>query len=129
MTFLNRIAAVLSVSCLFSGAVVANPVEIEVWHTLRAAHKSEFEKLAKQFNGDQRDVVVVLKAFPDQAALRSEEARAAFAKKKPALIQLEDNRSPEIIAQHKEIVPLHQLLKQFPIKDSKWFDSKTTWNP
>ena len=88
MTFLNRIAVVLGVSCLFSGAVIANPVEIEVGHTLRATHKSEFEKLAKQFNGDQREVVVVLKAFPDQAALRSEETRAAFAKKKPALIQL-----------------------------------------
>ena len=94
MKFIHHIAAVLGVGCLFSGAVMANPVEIEVWHTLRASHKSEFEKLAKQFNGDQREVVVVLKAFPDQAALRSEEARAAFAKKKPALVQIEDNRSP-----------------------------------
>jgi multiple sugar transport system substrate-binding protein len=124
--FIHHIAAVLGAGCLFSGAVMANPVEIEVWHTLRATHKSEFEKLAKQFNGDQREVVVVLKAFPDQAALRSEEARAAFAKKKPALVQIEDNRSPEIIAQHKDIVPLHQLLKQYPIKDSKWFLNQTT---
>ena len=126
MKFIHHIAAVLGAGCLFSGAVMANPVEIEVWHTLRATHKSEFEKLAKQFNGDQREVVVVLKAFPDQAALRSEEARAAFAKKKPALVQIEDNRSPEIIAQHKDIVPLHQLLKQYPIKDSKWFLNQTT---
>jgi multiple sugar transport system substrate-binding protein len=91
-------------------------------------NKSEFEKIAKQFNNEQSDVKVVLKGFDHQAALRAQ-ATAAMASPgagKPNLVQIEDNRSPELIAQHKNIVPLYDLLKRYPISDLNWFLSQTT---
>lgn len=126
VTFLKRIAAVLGVSCVFAVSVQANPVNIEVWHTMTSTHKSEFEKIARRFNNEQKDVNVVLKAFPNQEALRKAGEQAVAEKRKPNLVQLPDNRSPEMIAQHKDIIPFHQLLKQYPMKDANWFVPQTT---
>ena len=128
MNFLKRFAMILVASCLVSGLAYADPVEVQVWHTLSSVNKSEFEKLAKQFNNEQSDVKVVLKGFDHQAALRAQ-ANAAMASPgadKPNLVQIEDNRSPELIAQNKNIVPLFDLLKRYPISDLNWFLPQTT---
>ena len=128
MIFITRIAVILGTSCLISGMAHANPVEVQVWHTLTSVNKSEFEKIAKQFNNEQSEVKVVLKGFDHQAALRAQ-ATAAMTSPgagKPNLVQIEDNRSPELIAQHKNIVPLYDLLKRYPISDLNWFLSQTT---
>ena len=128
MIFLTRIAMILGATCLASGLVHANPIEVQVWHTLSSVNKSEFEKITKQFNNEQADVKVVLKGFDHQAALRAQ-ATAAMTSPgagKPNLVQIEDNRSPELIAQHKNIVPLYDLLKRFPIADLNWFLPQTT---
>lgn len=128
MIFLTRIAVILGTSCLISGLAQANPIEVQVWHTLTSVNKSEFEKIAKQFNNEQSEVKVVLKGFDHQSALRAQ-ATAAMSSPgagKPNLVQIEDNRSPELIAQHKNIVPLYDLLKRYPISDLNWFLSQTT---
>ena len=128
MTFLTRIAMMLGASCLVLGLAHADPIEVQVWHTLTSVNKSEFEKIAKQFNNEQSEVKVVLKGFDHQAALRAQ-ATAAMTSPgagKPNLVQIEDNRSPELIAQHKNIVPLYDLLKRFPIADLNWFLPQTT---
>jgi multiple sugar transport system substrate-binding protein len=119
---------ILGASCLVTGLAFANPTEVQVWHTLSSVNKSEFEKLAKQFNSEQSEVKVVLKGFDHQAALRAQ-ATAAMTSPgagKPNLVQIEDNRSPELIAQHKNIVPLYDLLKRYPIADLSWFLTQTT---
>ena len=126
MTFLKRIAAVLGVTCVLALPAQAEPVNIEVWHTMTSVHKSEFEKIARRFNNEQSDVKVQLKAFPNQDALRKAGEQAVAEKRKPNLIQLPDNRSPEMIAQHKDIIPFHQLLKQYPMRDANWFVTQTT---
>ena len=118
----------LGISCSIAGLVNAQPIEVQVWHTLSSVNKSEFEKIAKQFNNEQSETKVVLKAFDHQAALRAQ-ATAAMASPgagKPSLVQIEDNRSPELIAQHKNIIPLHELLQRHPIADLNWFLSQTT---
>ena len=128
MTLLNRIAMILGTSCLLYGVAHANPIEVQVWHTLSSVNKSEFEKIAKQFNNEQADVKVVLKGFDHQAALRAQATAAMTSSgaSKPNLVQIEDNRSPELIAQHKNIVPLYDLLKRYPIADLNWFLTQTT---
>ena len=128
MIFLSRIAMIVGTSCLLAGLAQANPTEVQVWHTLTSVNKSEFEKIARQFNSEQSDVKVVLKGFDHQAALRAQATAAMTAPGagKPNLVQIEDNRSPELIAQHKNIVPLYDLLKRYPISDLTWFLPQTT---
>ena len=126
VTLLKHIAAVLGVTCFFAAPALAEPVKVEVWHTMTATHKSEFEKIARRFNNEQKDVNVVLRAFPNQESLRKAGEQAVAEKRKPNLVQLPDNHSPEMIAQHKDIIPLHQLLKQYPMKDANWFVTQTT---
>jgi len=128
VTFLTRFAMCLGISCSIVGVAKAEPIEVQVWHTLTSVNKSEFEKIAKQFNSEQSEAKVVLKAFDHQAALRAQ-ATAAMASPdagKPSLVQIEDNRSPELIAQHKNIIPLYDLLKRHPIADLNWFLPQTT---
>jgi multiple sugar transport system substrate-binding protein len=119
---------IVGTSCLLAGLAQANPTEVQVWHTLTSVNKSEFEKIARQFNSEQSDVKVVLKGFDHQAALRAQATAAMTAPGagKPNLVQIEDNRSPELIAQHKNIVPLYDLLKRYPISDLTWFLPQTT---
>ncbi|WP_459614623.1 extracellular solute-binding protein [Bordetella sp. 2513F-2] len=118
--------------CLFGvaisaiGAAHAAPVEIQVWHKLDGANKAEFEKLAKEFNKSQAEVEVELRAFPSAQALQQEATAAVRAKKAPNLVQLDDNHSPEVVAEHKAVLPLHQLLAKYPIKDLDWFLPSTT---
>lgn len=110
------------------GVAHANPVEIEVWHSLSPTNKSEFEKITRQYNNDQQEVRVKLKAFASQQALQAEAAKIVGnpQAKRPELVQVDDNHSPEFIAQRKNIMPLYELLKQYPISDLKWFLPQST---
>jgi len=117
---------VLSGALALAAAGAQAATGIEVWHTLAPAHKAEFEKLVKQFNREQGDVRVTLKAYPDQQALRDDAARALAAKRLPNLVQIYDNHSPEVIAEHKAILPMYELLKAYPIKDLAWFLPQTS---
>lgn len=113
--------SVLAMALLGTSAVHAAPVDIQVWHALPAANKAEFEKLTKQFNKDQSAVSVKLRAFDSQTALENEARAAVKAKSGPNLVQLEDNHSPEVIADEKAILPLYQLLNKYPVKDLNWY--------
>ena len=121
-----RYSAVFAASLLCAGVACADPVEVLVWHTLNPHNAAEFQKLAQQFNKEQGDVKVVLRGFPSQAAMLSPASRQEAEKRKPDLVQLDDRHSPEVTAQNKEIVPLYQLLKQYPISDLGWYLPQTT---
>jgi len=41
-------------------------------------------------------------------------------------VQLTDNHSPEVVAQHKAILPMYELLAKYPIKDLNWFVPATS---
>ena len=126
MSYSARFSALFGASLLSAGVACADPVEVLVWHTLNAHNAAEFQKLTQQFNKEQSDVKVVVRGFPSQAAMLSPAVRQEAEKRKPDLVQLDDNHSPEFVAQHKEIVPLYQLLKQFPIADLAWYLPQTT---
>lgn len=111
----------LGVAMALAGAAHGAGVEIEVWHTLAGPNKAEFEKLAKKYNKEQSDVVVALRGFDDAKSLNTAAASAIKKKGGPHLLQLEDNRSPEMVSEHKSIMPLYQLLAKYPVKDLNWF--------
>lgn len=92
--------------------------DIQVWHSLNAHNGAVFEKLVKQFNRDQNDVKVSLKAFGDNTAVEAALADSAKGKKTPHLVQIDDNRNPDAIAQRKYILPLYNLLAKHPSKTS-----------
>ncbi|MFU2052706.1 extracellular solute-binding protein [Bordetella hinzii] len=117
----SRRAWVFGLAMAAVGVAHADTVQIQVWHTLSGPNKAEFEKLAKQYNKEQDAVEVKLRDFPTQAALQQEATAAVKAKKAPNLIQLADNHSPEVVAEHKAILPMYQLLAKYPIKDLNWF--------
>lgn len=119
--------AILGMSTLLAAPVFAQKTEIEVWHTLSGPNRAEFESLINRFNGSQSSVVVDLTHYDDQAELEEDAAEAIAGKRdKPDLVQLRDNRSPEAVAQHKDILPLYQLLAKYPVPDASWFLEKTT---
>jgi len=117
----RRHACALSLAFATVASAHAAPVQIQVWHALPDANKAEFEKLAKQFNKDQSEVAVTLRAFPNRSALEAEATAAVKAKNAPNLIELEDNHSPEVVAHDKAIMPLYQLLAKYPVKDQDWY--------
>lgn len=124
--FVNRLTG-LGLSALLVSPVLAQTTDIEVWHTLSGPNRSEFQSIINQFNRSQSDVNVKLTHFRDQQRLEEEAAKAlAGNRAKPDLVQLRDNRTPEVVAQHKDILPLHQLLAKHPIADASWFLDKTT---
>jgi multiple sugar transport system substrate-binding protein len=108
------------------GVVHATPVEIQVWHALPLANKDEFEKLVKQYNNDQNAVAVKLRAFASESGLAIEARSALQSKQGPNLMQLADNHSPEVVEDAKSILPLHQLLAKYPIKDLHWYLPQTS---
>ncbi|MBO9328032.1 glycerol-3-phosphate ABC transporter substrate-binding protein [Achromobacter pulmonis] len=124
--FANRRAWVFGAAMAMAGAANAAAVEIQVWHTLTDANKAEFEKLAKQYNKEQDEVRVTLRGFASPAALQQEAVAAVKAKKGPNLLQLTDNHSPEVVAEHKAVLPLYELLAKYPIKDLNWFVPATS---
>lgn len=126
MSYSTRISTFLGAAFLAASVAQAAPVEVEVWLTLSPHNQSEFEKLARQFNNEQNDTKVIVKGFANRAALRAASQKAIAENRKPNLVQIEDDRSPELTALHKDILPLHELLKQYPISDLNWFLPQTT---
>ncbi len=124
--FASRRAWLFGAAMAMAGAANAAAVEIQVWHTLTDANKAEFEKLAKQYNKEQDEVRVTLRGFASSSALEQEAVTAVKAKKGPNLLQLTDNHSPEVVAQHKAVLPLYELLAKYPIKDLNWFVPSTS---
>jgi len=122
----SRRTWVFGAALAVAGAAHGADVQIEVWHTLSGPNKAEFEKLAKKYNKEQKEVSVELRDFPTEQALQQAAADALKKKKGPNLIQLSDNRSPEVVSDHKAILPLHQLLARYPIKDLNWFLPSTS---
>ena len=120
----RRIAGALA-AMLMTGAAYAAQ-EIQVWHALAPAHKAVFEELVKQFNGEQKDVVVRLSAAPSLEGMQSGVAQALRDKKPPHMVQLADNHAPETVAKDNRVLPLYQLLAKYPVKDAKWFLPQTT---
>lgn len=117
----------IGLSTLLATPAFAQKTEIEVWHTLSGANRAEFESLIKRFNGSQSSVEVDLTHYDDQQELEKDANEAIAGKRaKPDLVQLTDNRSPEAVAQHKDILPLYQLLAKYPVSDASWFLEKTT---
>ena len=124
--FVSRLT-MLGMATFLAAPAFAQKTEIEVWHTLSGPNRSEFESLIDRFNSSQPNVVVDLTHFDDQAELEEDAAEAIAGKRdKPDLVQLRDNRSPEVVAQHKDILPLYQLLAKYPVPDASWFLEKTT---
>lgn len=126
MSYFNRISTFLGAALFAACSAQAAPVEVEVWLTLSPYNQEQFEKLAKQFNNEQNDTKVIVKGFSNRAALRTAAQKAIAENRKPNLVQIEDDRSPELTALNKEIVPLYDLLKQYPIADLNWFIPQTT---
>ncbi|ALM83758.1 extracellular solute-binding protein [Bordetella sp. N] len=119
-------AWVFGAALLIGGVAHAAPVQVEVWHTLTNANQAELDKLVKQYNKEQGDVEVKLRGFATSQALKQEASAAVKAKRQPNLIQLDDDRSPEAVAEFKAIKPLYELLAKYPIKDLAWFLPATT---
>jgi len=119
-------AWVFGAALAMGGVVHAAPVQIEVWHTLTNANQAELDKLVKQYNKEQGDVEVKLRGFATSQALKQEASAAVKAKRQPNLIELDDDRSPEAVAEFKAIKPLYELLAKYPIKDIAWFLPATT---
>jgi len=115
-------------TAVIAALAVAKPswatTDIEVWHMLRGVHQTEFESLVKQFNRAQKDVKVSLKAYENLQALRN--AKPTQGATRPHLVQLADNHTPEVIAEHRDILPLYRLLANHPIKNLTWFLPQTT---
>ena len=119
--------AAIGTSVLLMSPAFAQKTEIEVWHSLSGPHESVFENLIDRFNSDSQTVTVRVRDFSDQAALQ-QAGRDAVAgnRAKPDLVQLRDNHDPQVLAQHKDVLPLYQLLAKHPIADAAWFLDSTT---
>lgn len=119
-----RLLAWATAATLLSGSLAqAATTDIQVWYSLNPYNKQVFEKLVKQYNGDQKDVKVTLKGFDNADAIEPALAAGAKSKNIPNLVQLENNQSPDDIAKLSYILPLHTLLSKHPIKEAKWFVS------
>lgn len=122
-----RFFVALGISILSASVVHAESTRIEIWHAMTGVHESEFKKIVKNYNNSQDKVEVNLKGFDNRTELQAAAQNAVAGKvAKPDLIQLNDNHSPDVIAQHKDILPLHQLLAKYPISDAAWFLPQTT---
>lgn len=123
----RRLAWVSAGSLLISSMAATAATDIQVWHSLNPYNKKVFEGLVKDFNKDQKDVKVQLKAFDSPEAIEAALAKAKKREDKPNLVQLDDARAPDDIAKRPYIQPLHALVAKYPVKDAKWFlpDSNT----
>lgn len=114
-------AVAVAVSVLGAGSAHA-ATDIQVWFSLNEHNHEVFEDLVKKFNRDQDDVKVNLKSFKSPKEIEPELLKQVGAKAKtPHLVQIDDNRDPESLANRNYIMPLHTLLAKYPIKDANWF--------
>lgn len=127
MKHATRFLIALGVSVISAPIVHAETTRIEIWHAMTGVHESEFKKIIRDYNSSQNKVEVDLKGFDDRLSLQAAAQRAVAGQvAKPDLVQWHDNHSPEVIAQHKDIMPLYQLLAKYPIADASWFLPQTT---
>lgn len=95
--------------------------EVQVWHFLNPHNRDAFEKLVKNFNKNQDEVKVKLKAFDTDADIETAMAGIKTADQRPQLIQLDDERVHSEADMPKYIQPMYVLLGKHPIKNVKWF--------
>src|SRR3546814_5255407 len=84
--------------------------DVVLWHSLNPYNKGVFEDLVKDFNKEQDEVKVRLKAFDNENAIEAALAAAKKRDDRPQLVQLDDDRSPEEVASRPYIQPLNTLL-------------------
>jgi multiple sugar transport system substrate-binding protein len=119
--------AAIGTSVFLINPAFAQKTEIEVWHSLSGQHESVFESLIDRFNNESQTATVRVRDFSDQASLQKAGRDAVAGNRaKPDLVQLRDNHDPQVLAQHKDVLPLYQLLAKYPIADAAWFLNSTT---
>ncbi|MFW7343642.1 extracellular solute-binding protein [Pollutimonas sp. H1-120] len=109
---------------LLTSMAASAATEVRVWHSLSPYNKEVFESLVKDFNRDQKEVTVKLKAFGSEEEIEAALDAAKKRDDRPQLVQLDDDRAPDEVAGRSYIQPLHALLAKYPIKDAKWFLSE-----
>ncbi len=109
-----------------AAAAPSGPIELQVWHTMNPPQAAEFESLVERFNAGQHGFTVKAVHKPSTEALIEDGIAAVRARRAPHMVELPDNRSPEFIARHATILPMHELLAKYPIKDLRWFLPQTT---
>lgn len=104
----------------------AATVDVNVWYALNAHNGDAFQSLVKSFNRSQDSVRVELKSFDSPQALESA-LQASQGKKGagPNLAQLDDLHAPDDAHARRYVLPMHELLAKYPIKDAKWFLSSS----
>lgn len=127
MKRLSAFMAIVGATVFLASPASAQKTEIEVWHSLSGQHESTFNELIGRFNRESQTSSVRVRDFSDQQALQSAGREAVAGKReKPDLVQLRDNHDPQVLAQHKDVMPLYQLLSKHPISDASWFLNTTT---
>ncbi len=127
MKRLSAYMAVVGTTTFLALPAVAQKTEIEVWHSLSGQHETVFNDLIGRFNRESQTSSVRVRDFSDQQKLQTAAREAVAGKReKPDLVQLRDNHDPQVLAQHKDVMPLYQLLSKHPISDASWFLNTTT---
>jgi multiple sugar transport system substrate-binding protein len=119
----RRLAWLSAGALLVTSSVALAATEVRVWHSLNPYNAEIFEDLIDDFNDSQSSVKVKLKGFASEDAVEEALANAKTRDARPHLVQLDDDRSPEKVAQRPYMQPLHVMLAKFPIKDASWFVS------
>src|SRR3546814_5139223 len=87
--------------CVSAGAILLSSTaamaanDVALWHSLNPHNKGVFEDLVKDFNKEQDEVRVKLKAFDNENALEAALAAAKKRDDRPQLVQLADDRRSE----------------------------------
>ena len=88
------------------------PIDIRVWHSLSGSQAAEIEALAARFNESHPAYRVVLSrrgGYPETLAA----VRSAYTAAAPHLVQFEEARTADVLAQKKLVRPLWQVLSQW----------------
>src|SRR5690554_2541521 len=93
---------------LLGSTAQADPQRIDVWHSLKPAHREVFQSMVSRFNREQNEVEVHVQHAPSPADLQSGLAEALKAGNPPHFVELADNHAPETVAKQNRILPLHQ---------------------
>jgi multiple sugar transport system substrate-binding protein len=117
LAWLGAGALALSTSSVFAAT------EVRLWHSLSPYNAQVFQDLVSDFNRSQSNVKVKLKGFDSEDAVEDALAATKTRDERPHLVQLDDDRSPERVAQRPYMQPLHVMLAKYPIKDATWFVS------
>lgn len=120
----RRLAWLGASALLAASPAVFAATEVRVWHSLTPHNAEIFEDLVNGFNRSQSDVKVRLKGFANEDAIEEALVNAKTREARPHLVQLDDDRSPEKVAQRPYMQPLHVMLSKHPIKEATWFVSE-----